>query len=93
MAALNMYVKARKLGMAGRRGMGALNCPGDPGCPGYVAPVSPDYTYGSPMTSPTTVYLPSAPFSFTDWLNQNSTVVAIGGVAILALMFMRGGGR
>ena len=25
--------------MARTRGMGALNCPGDPGCPGYVAPV------------------------------------------------------
>ena len=33
-----MYVNSTYNG-----GMGALNCPGDPGCPGYVAPGSADY--------------------------------------------------
>src|SRR5208283_277038 len=34
-----MYVQTG-LGRRKRRGFGDLNCPGDPGCPGYVAPTS-----------------------------------------------------
>ena len=35
-----MYMRGmgRYRGMRGRRGLGQLNCPGDPGCPGYLTP-------------------------------------------------------
>ena len=83
----------------GQRGLGDLNCPGDPGCPGYVAPSSSDYqtsllqeilanqqTAGVPVSTVATV---AAPGTLTAWMNANGTLLAVGaGVSLLLLMLM-----
>ena len=77
-------------------GLGQLNCPGDPGCPGNpidigtsaVVNVTPT---GSTITTPQGVQVFAAPGgSLTDWLNQNSsTVLWIGGIALAVLLLSR----
>jgi hypothetical protein len=98
------YVVARQYRARLRRGMGSfcddypaecgmapkLNCPGDPGCPGYVAPVPSDYTYtGTSMPVPTVPGAAPAT-SLTAWLNANAKYVAIGAAGFLGLLMMRG---
>ncbi len=78
-----------------------LNCPGDPGCPGYVAPGSDAWqnsmleailanqvTAGA--TEPVPVSSPPAPAS--QWFKglDNSTVLIAGGVVAFAVFMGRG---
>ena len=80
-------------------GMPALNCPGDPGCPGYVAPNSPAYikSLQDELTALYTQTQGSAPFvgprpSATSWLNQNSKTVLIGvGIFVGFIMLAKAG--
>jgi hypothetical protein len=86
--------------MYGARGLG-LNCPGDPGCPGYVEPGSMDYQTSllqeilanqaaGGVTTPGTVAASTG--SLSAWLNTNATTVAlVAGVGVLLLMFGRAG--
>ena len=90
------------LGMRGR-GLG-LNCPGDPGCPGYVAPGSADYQTSllqeilanqyatvDPYGASVPVVAPAAaPSTFTGWLNANSTTVLIGAAVFAGLALFMG---
>jgi hypothetical protein len=87
-----------------RKGMGQLNCPGDPGCPGYVSPsqnvsellsggMSPYDIYGYGIqSSGNTPYTAPRP-GFTDWLNANSGKVAIGAAIFLGVMLFAKAGR
>jgi len=81
-----------------RRGFGDLNCPGDPGCPGYVAPGSTDYQTSllqEILANQTTATAASTPTTgtLTSWLNTNATTVAIGAALLLGLAFFAKGGR
>jgi hypothetical protein len=86
--------------------MGALNCPGDPGCPGNPAV---DFSMGSQAcncqpdgtcvetgnscsyTGPMTPAQSAAQAStLTGWLNANATYVALAAAAFLGLSMMRG---
>lgn len=84
-------------------GLGDLNCPGDPGCPGNLdtsnLPLIGPYTNPSPTTNAQLALAASglnpdlsvAPTgSITDWLNTNaSTVLWIGGVAVGLLILSK----
>ena len=100
-----MIVRApRWKGTSLRRVMGALNCPGDPGCFGYVAPNSADYISSLQdeltalsQTDASTYALPSAAVplsqSVSSWLNQNAgTALAVAG-GFLALLMLAKAGR
>lgn len=59
---------------------------------GNVVPVNAGTTYGSTSggSYPLNPFAPSP--SFTQWLNQNSTMVAVGaGVFVLAILFAKAG--
>jgi hypothetical protein len=85
--------------MYGVRGLG-LNCPGDPGCDGYVAPGSSDYQTSllqeilanqvaasvTPAASPNTG-------TVSAWLNTNATMIALGAAAFLGLVVVVKAGR
>ena len=82
-------------------GLGDLNCPGDPGCPGYVAPDSSAYQTSllqeilsnqSAAVAPVVSSAPAAG-SLTAWLNANSTALWIGAAGFLALAMFSGGRR
>ena len=94
-----MYVPTS--GMGSYRGMGdvALNCPGDPGCPGYVAPGSSEYQtsllqeiLANQQTPGMTPVVQSAavPSTFTSWLNANATTVGIGAAVVVGLFLFMG---
>jgi hypothetical protein len=80
------------------RGMG-LNCPGDPGCPGYIDPninaaiqaALEDRGGYQDGWSPSPTY--SVPFNFTNWLNQNAGKVAIGAGVFFGVMLLAKAGR
>jgi hypothetical protein len=87
-------------------GLGALNCPGDPGCPGYIDPAinaavlaaSGDQagldwlaSHATPNQATPGETLPT-PFSFTAWLNKNSDMVMIGGAAAVGALFLSSSG-
>jgi len=82
-----MYVR----GMRGyRRGLGQLNCPGDPGCPGNIQPDS-NSMIGAPLSPAQIAALsignaayfnqPTAAAggqTLTTWLNSNALTAIIG---------------
>ena len=81
-----------------------MNCPGDPGCPGYVAPGSSDYQtsllqeiLANQVNFPDAVGVPvasaSGSASLTQWLNQNATTVMIAGAGLFAVLLLTGGRR
>ncbi len=90
-------------------GWGALSCPGDPGCPGYVAPepISQfdlaeqqiadvwDYLWNTPGA--TVPPVPAAPAatqqSATQWLNDNAGKVALGVGGFFLLTMFAKAGR
>lgn len=78
------------------------NCPGDPSCPGYVAPGSTDYIQslqdelanlydiGTNQTMAPTVNVPVPATTIGQWVNANPLIVAIGGGLLVAMLFSRG---
>lgn len=100
-----MYVPVNGLGAAGRRGfgrrgLGDLNCPGDPGCPGYVAPGSADYQtsllqeiLANQQSAVPVVQSAPVGASATSWLNFNSTAVVLGALGLVGLLLTTRGGR
>lgn len=89
-----MYIQSNGLGKY--RGMG-LNCPGDPGCPGYVDPnvnaaiqaAIADLPYPETYVQ---AQRPAAP-GFTEWINQNAGKVALGAGAFVVLLMVGRLGR
>jgi hypothetical protein len=89
-----MYVSAK--GMGRYRGLG-LNCPGDPGCPGYVAPGSSDYQtsllqeiLANQVDAPPAVFA-GPPASSSQWIpGVSNTVIGAAGLVVGALL-LRGG--
>jgi hypothetical protein len=80
-----------------RQGLG-LNCPGDPGCPGNLMPVTAvtgivwtDCPDGS--TVPAEVGCPSYGQTITTLLNDNAGKIAIGAAVFLGLMLFTKAGR
>lgn len=98
-----MYVKVDGLGAYRRkRGMGDLNCPGDPGCPGYVAPGSTEYqttllqeilANQLQNQAQTQVATATTGQTFSDWVNANSTMLTLGGAGLIVLLAFTRGGR
>jgi hypothetical protein len=86
---------ARKLGL---EGVGDLNCPGDPECPGYVVPGSVDY-----QTSLLQAILanqgaavppdPSPVSPATAFLSKYAVWIGVGGLALVLLPALTGGRR
>jgi len=88
-------------------GWGALNCPGDPGCPGYVPPYVNAAITGDPTQSDADFAAalnwfdsggpPTQPTaqaqSATQWLNANSGKVALGVGGFFVLMMFAKAGR
>ena len=85
-------------------GMGALNCPGDPGCPGYVDPNAVNlldlYPIGAALENPSpygsapggTGGGGTAPVvgggTFTSWLNANGTTLALAGAGLFGVVLL-----
>jgi hypothetical protein len=73
--------------------VGTLNCPGDPGCPGYVAPGSPEYIQ-SLQDELTRMYTQGGPIApvgtstITDWLNANSKLLLIAGAGLFVAIVL-----
>lgn len=102
-----MYVDVNglgRLGRKGRKGFGDVSCPGDPSCPGYVAPASSDYqtsllqeilanqAAAVPGTTPAAVVATPATSSLTTWFNANGTTVAIvAAIGLGVLLFAKAG--
>ncbi len=87
-------------------GLGVLNCPGDPGCPGNVqpdVPVPPDvqqqiadlwsYLWEGPGSASIAVPVGTTAPTMTDVLNQNAGKIAVGAGAFLLLMMFAKAGR
>jgi len=94
-----MYVPTA--GMGRYRGMGELNCPGDPGCPGYVAPGSADYQTSllqailanqveAAGATPVVQSTVGTNNTFSSWLNANATTVGIGAAVVVGLFLFMG---
>ena len=91
-----MYVTTNSgLGARRRRGFGDVSCPGDPSCPGYVAPGSTDWQNSmlseilANQTAATAATAATASTStLTSWMNANGTLLAVGAGALLLLAFM-----
>ena len=82
-----MYLPASRAGL----GQVALNCPGDPGCPGYVAPGSMEYQTSllqQILAGQQTQPAPATSQTFTDWMNANSTLLLVGAGGFLGLVFL-----
>lgn len=98
-----MYVKVNGMGAyRRRRGFGDLNCPGDPGCPGYVAPGSAEYQtsllqeiLANQVAGQQVIQTATATTgqTFTGWLNANGTMLAVGAAAFVGLIFVAKVGR
>jgi hypothetical protein len=77
-----------------RLGMGALNCPGDPGCPGYVAPGSMDYQtsllqeiLANQAGSVQGEQAPTAkPAASSSWIEQNALWLGAGAFGLIVLL-------
>ena len=80
-------------------GMGALNCPGDPGCPGYVQPDSADYQksllerilanqveLANPPANPPESIVPLQTVPGASWLNDNGKTLLYAGAGLLGLV-------
>jgi hypothetical protein len=88
-------------------GLGAMNCPGDPGCPGNPLPADmTDVLTSLPLTGPYTTGTGQAavalaeggsqaavPGTITDWLNSNGKTVAIGAAVFLFVPLLFRGRR
>jgi hypothetical protein len=100
-------VLARAKRARGLRGFGALNCPGDPGCPGYVAPTNMNCPgdpgcpgYVAPVGSDYTYTGGGSSFvapstgtgsSFISWLNANAKTVGIAAAVGFGVLMLSGG--
>ena len=86
-----MYVST-KAGLSGRRGMGATENPDTNvyDAQGNVVDPNATTTYGA--TSGGTYPLNPSP-SLTQWLNANSTMVAVGAAVFVGLIFVAKAGR
>jgi hypothetical protein len=84
---------------ASRSGLGALNCPGDPGCPGNPLQIGPTTEVIVPASgpaqyfdvssgTPVQIFPQTAPQTFTQWMNANSTLLLVGAGGFLALLFV-----
>ena len=93
-----MYVQTG-LGRQKRKGFGdttGANCPGDPSCPGYVAPGSADYQTSllqEILANQVTTTPTPTTGTLTSWLNANGTTVAIGAAVLLGVMLFARAGR
>jgi hypothetical protein len=86
-----MYVESGLGGYRTRRGMGAAENPDTNvyDASGNIVPENAGTTYGT--VSGGTMPLNPSP-SFQQWLNTNSTMVAVGaGVVVLAILFAKAG--
>ena len=84
-----MYLPASRAGL----GQVALNCPGDPGCPGYVAPGSMEYQTSLLQQilagqQPQQTQAPVVSQTFTQWMNANSTLLLVGAGGFLEIVFL-----
>lgn len=75
-----------------RRGVGDLNCPGDPGCPGYISPDVNEAigkwfdTYGGPSG----VMTPAPVAASSSWIagiSNQTVVLGAAGVFLAAVLF------
>ena len=98
-AGMSAYRRWRGFGETAVTDTTGAPCPGSPGCPGYVAPGSPDYQTSLLQEilanqQSGVIQTAVAPTStLTGWLNANGTMLAIGAAAFLGLIFVAKAGR
>lgn len=78
------------------KGFGDLNCPGDPGCPGYIDPaINQAILNAIAQQAPTAPASPAIAPAPSDWISTVSrySTAIYAGAAVLLLLALAGGRR